>query len=121
MTKRNILMIIGVIFIALGLIGFINDPVFGIFEVNSIHNIVHMLIGGIALAFSQKGMDPAVGGKILVAINILLIASMLIVPQGNVMGLEVNPADHLLHGPLLLAALYVGFANERKSIIPESV
>ena len=67
MHRSQILLIVGLVFLALGVIGFINHPVFGVFEVNTMHNIVHLLLGGIALYFSTNDEKAATGGRVLAA------------------------------------------------------
>ncbi|MBX4196644.1 DUF4383 domain-containing protein [Candidatus Pacearchaeota archaeon] len=37
--------IIGIVLVLTGLLGFVNDPVLGIFNVNGLHNTVHILTG----------------------------------------------------------------------------
>jgi hypothetical protein len=119
MNGQGVLRILGIIFLALGVIGFFNDPVFGIFEVNTMHNVVHLLLGGIALYCSSSRDKTAVGGKILTFANILLIVSMMPVSSHQmVMGLDVNPADHLLHIPFLLASIWVGFFTHNRHANP---
>ena len=46
--------ILGAIFIIVGILGFIPNPLVsyrGLFEVNTFHNIVHIVTGGILLSF----------------------------------------------------------------------
>lgn len=51
---KKIAVVYGVVFIVIGLLGFIpafapNGMLLGMFEVNSAHNIIHLLTGAIAL------------------------------------------------------------------------
>ena len=52
-TADSLAKIFGAIFIIVGILGFIPNPLVsyrGVFEVNTLHNIVHLITGGILLA-----------------------------------------------------------------------
>ncbi len=102
--------IFGAALLAVGALGFFQDPVLGLFGVNAAHNVVH-LATGLALA-----VLAAAGGRVLTrglvalgaAYAIVTIAGLL-TGEGRVFGLvEVDAADHVLH--LLLTVLFFGLA-----------
>jgi H+/Cl- antiporter ClcA len=57
MTK-NILYVLGVVLTAVGIIGFFNNPVFGLFLVDTPLNILHLATGILAIVFASLGSIP---------------------------------------------------------------
>ncbi len=53
-TQKNWAIIIGVILIAIGLFGFFNNPILGLFKVNVLHNLVHLGTGLIFVIASRN-------------------------------------------------------------------
>ena len=57
MNTRTVSLLFGCIFVAVGLLGFIPNPLVatdGIFAVNGIHNMVHIITGGVFLIGAIK-------------------------------------------------------------------
>ncbi len=53
---RTVAVVFGAIYVLAGLAGFVlASPIFGLFEVNVLHNVVHLLIGAILLAVGFMG------------------------------------------------------------------
>jgi len=48
-------MVIGVVALLVGLIGFVSNPIFGVFGVNILQNIVHLAVGGLGVWVGMKG------------------------------------------------------------------
>lgn len=59
-TQRT-LSTVGVIFLALGIWGFFQNPILGLFAVDAAHNVVHLLSGVLALAFAASTEARAIG------------------------------------------------------------
>ena len=52
---RTVAAVFGAIYLLVGIIGFVlESPLFGLFEVNALHNIVHILLGAILLYGSMS-------------------------------------------------------------------
>jgi len=111
--------IIGVVLVAVGLIGFIPNPIASndpnaIFQVNAIHNIVHLLTGAAALyiAFGIEG-EARRGQALMVfgAVYALVLIATLVDPElfGLFADAPVNTADHVLHAALALGSIAVGY------------
>lgn len=101
---KKLAMVFGVVFVLIGLLGFFNDPVLGVFAVNGIHNIVHVLLG-LILIWGSKG-DAAKVLKIIAIVYFLvaILGFVLSPADGMLLGLvEVNTADNWLH--LVLAVV----------------
>jgi hypothetical protein len=119
--EQNVSMILGFIYIVVGIIGFIvsgfanitemtNKSIFGLFLVNPYHNIVHLgigvfwLLGAFALtAAGNEGLNIAIGGVYALAtvIGFLGYLNLLSIPAG------LN-GDNFLHLATALATLIFG-------------
>lgn len=117
MNKRQIIQITGVILILMGILGFMNNPVLGFFQVNPLQNLIYLLSGGAALylirAQGEKGAVQA--GKAL-AIVYAALTLLGLLTGGDILGLMVvNNADNLLHLVLTAVFAYVGYGHHLKS------
>lgn len=107
--------VFGVILLLVGILGFVpgvtsSGYLLGIFEVDIVHNIIHLLTGILALAFASGA--PREFFKIF-GIVYLLVAVVGIVQGDTVFGLfDVNGADHVLHVVIAVVALAVGFKKD---------
>ena len=54
-VQKTYAMVIGAVLVLVGLIGFVNAPIFGIFGVNAAQNILHLAGGALMLWFGNKG------------------------------------------------------------------
>ena len=112
-SVRKLAVIFGVAFIAAGIAGFIpglvtdGNLLLGIFEIDGMHNGVHLLSGIIALAsatqFSYARLYFQVFGVIYT-----IVALLGFITDGNMM-MHMNMADNLLHLVIGIASLYIGF------------
>ena len=132
--NRLVAYVLGAVYLLVGLVGFAVSSDFvnkntdkrllGIFEINGLHNVVHIAIGVALLAAARAGyraarsMNMAVGGVyLLVGILGLFIANN--TSSANI--LSLNGADNVLHlgSALVLLAVamsekdYVEVARER--------
>jgi hypothetical protein len=107
-------MVLGVVFVLVGILGFFSDPVLGIFDVDMVHNVVHILSGLVALAMASMGEASAkTYGKVFGMVYALVaILGFVMVTDGKLLGLmAVNPADTYLHVLLAVVLLYAGFSK----------
>ena len=103
-----------VAFIAAGILGFIPNPLvspYGIFAVNSIHNIVHILTG---VAFAVGAMTlgkPKLTLQIMGAVYAVVALLGFVLGGDMLLGLvRVNMADNVLHLIFAVAILAAGFS-----------
>lgn len=110
MAKKAVL-IFGVIMTLIGVIGFFNDPVIGLFEVDTFHNLIHLLTGIIAIGVAIKGEVAAQSfAKIFGILYLLLGVIGLFWPNDLFLGLiEINLADDILHIVLGVSLLFIGY------------
>jgi hypothetical protein len=70
--NRTVAAVFGVVYLIAGLTGFIlASPLFGLFEVNALHNIVHVAIGGVLLWAMMSGGTTVMANR---AIGVVLLA-----------------------------------------------
>ncbi|MEI8062162.1 MAG: DUF4383 domain-containing protein [bacterium] len=115
MNTSKFAKLFGGIMLVVGILGFVpgvtsGGHLLGIFEVDTVHNVIHILTGILGLAFantSPKGFFKAFG-------IVYLIVTIVGFVQGNtVLGLiGVNLADNLLHLVISVVALAVGFQKD---------
>ncbi len=116
---RKAAMAFGVVFVLIGLLGFVplfttasddgNRLLLGIFEVNAIHNVVHLASGVVALVAAGKAATSRLYFQVFGVVYALVTVLGFIMDP--VLGLiPVNLADNLLHVVIAGAALYLGFA-----------
>jgi hypothetical protein len=112
---RTVAAVFGAVYIVAGLAGFVLEtPLIGLFDVNVLHNVVHIVIGAILL-YSATSTPIAVMstrgvGALLVVLGVLGIP----VPDGfGLVPLGGNDIWlHLASGAILLAAGFLGTSSE---------
>jgi uncharacterized membrane protein YuzA (DUF378 family) len=127
-VNRVCALVLGVIFLILGLVGFVTPPenstgvqaIFGIFDSDTIHNIFYVLVGllGIISAFTGYFRTfNKVFGVLFILLGLLGLIPALYFPagsyghdQGLFLGLtHLNAGDHILHLIAGVIAAVVGF------------
>jgi hypothetical protein len=119
MSLKKASLAFGVVFLAIGVLGFVPaltamnadgmPLLLGLFMVGTIHNIIHLVSGIGALVGSKSNSYTKLYFQIFGAVYALVTIVGFI--QGNtVLGLiDVNLADNLLHLVIAAGALYLGF------------
>jgi hypothetical protein len=102
---------LGILYVAIGILGFIpgitsNGLLLGIFAVNTLHNIAHLLLGAVLIWASMSPAITTVNKAMAVVFGVLVIASFVapIVEQ-----LPLNPPDTILHLVSAAVTAYLGF------------
>ena len=122
MTAKTAAIIIGLLFIAVGLLGYVDNPVVGssegaIFHADSVHNMVHIISGVLFLlvAFAAPGSAGTflkLFGIVYLVIGIIGFVQYGTDGMGKVVGfLHVNGADNFLHVGLGLVIFLAGFSR----------
>ncbi len=123
--NRIVATVFGAVYLLVGLLGFAvtggvgfiateGGLLLGIFEVNPLHNIAHLLIGaallvaGLANARAAKGVNITVGAVYLL---LGIVGFFLVGTAANILAL--NTADHFLHLASAVVLLGVGLGTER--------
>jgi Domain of unknown function (DUF4383) len=115
--------LVGIVLLAVGLLGFVNNPIVGqpnaLFVTGAVHNVVHIATGLIALfiAFGLEGRAQVNG---VIGFGLLyLVVFVLLLVSPNMFGIldyPVNAADHVLHAGLAVISLAVGYTARNQSL-----
>jgi hypothetical protein len=107
---------LGAVLVLIGILGFLMNPILGIFEVNTLHNVIHLVSGAILIcAGVWSGTGAATTTNKVFGIVYLLVAILgFAMPDLTASLLSMEHADHLLadnmlHAVIAAAALIVGF------------
>lgn len=124
MKAKTAALTIGVIFLAVGLLGFVDNPIIGdsdnaIFHADTLHNWVH-IGSGILLTLVALAM-PASASAVLIVfgivyaiIGVIGFISVGSEGMGKVLGiLHVNGADNFLHVALGVIIFIAGMASRK--------
>lgn len=132
MLTRRFALIMGVLFLIVGILGFIpgitqmhgDDPrlsvegpghgyLLGIFHVNVLHNIVHILFGAWGI-FAAATFYAARGYARVVAVSYAVLAILGMIPVANAWNtfglIPIHGNDVWLHAIIAATASYFGFA-----------
>jgi len=123
--NRIVATVFGAVYVLVGLLGFAvtggigfiateGGLLLGVFQVNPLHNVAHILIGaalliaGIVSAAAAKTVNIVVGGAYLL---LGIVGFFLAGTAANILAL--NTADHFLHLASAIVLLGVGLGAER--------
>ena len=127
MSTQTAALVFGIVFILVGLAGFVASPpppgapplsvehghglALGLFAVNTVHNIVHLLFGVLGIAASRGAVMSSRAYFQMVAIAYTLLAVLGLIPATQTtFGLvPIWGADVWLHALIAIAAGYIGF------------
>lgn len=108
-------LVFGVVYLLVGILGFVlapdeGDKLFGVFQVNLLHNIVHLAVGALFL-FGSRTHAAAKQVNLLIGVVYGLVA---LLGFANILVedlLDANAADDFLHLASAVLALYFGTAG----------
>jgi len=129
MTAKSAALVFGLIFIAVGILGFIDNPIIGespdaIFHADTLHNGVHIGSGVLFLLIAMAAPGFTATFLMIFGIVYLLIGIVGLVTIGSdgmvkVLGvLHVNGADNFLHIALGIVIFIAGVAGRRTPAAP---
>ena len=104
--------LLGIVLTLIGIAGFFSGGMLFIFEVDRLHNVVHLLSGVLAIVSALVGTSSA--RMYLIAFGIIygLVTVLGFMTGGSILGLFMaNGADNYLHAGIALACLGVGFGS----------
>ncbi len=107
-------LVFGAVYLLVGLLGFVNDPILGIFDVNVLHNIVHLGVGAAWVVSSRdhataKAVSLAIGVVYLLVAVLGFVATDLTESLLDIGNNAQGTADNILH--LASGALGVFFGT----------
>jgi hypothetical protein len=126
MTAKNAALVIGLVFIAVGLLGFIDNPIVydspdAIFHADSTHNMVHIASGVLFVLIALASPASArtfmiVFGLVYLALGIWGMATIGSEGMTTLLGfLHVNGNDNYLHIALGIVILLAALASRRRT------
>ena len=125
--NRLLATVFGIVYVLIGIagffvtsgVGFFDTPgglLLGIFEVNILHNIAHLLIGAALLIAGLSGLRPARTVNSVIGALYLLLGIVGLFVIGSAFNiLAINGADNVLHFGSAVLLLAVGLGAERSS------
>ena len=121
-TPKTVSLVIGLAFLAVGLLGLILHPTGGtllnVFGVDLLHNLIHLAVGVAGIAAWFLGLvESRIFLKVLGVVYLILGVVGFIPPlfdnYGNLLGIvRINNADNLLHLVVGAIAAYFGFSPQ---------
>jgi hypothetical protein len=117
MSAKMAATVIGIGFVAVGLLGFFNNPVLGLFAVDTIHNLIHILSGVVLLAGAYSSLGSSMALKIVGIVYgiVAILGFFLVNDAGMLLGIfVVNNADKWLHVVLAVVILFAAFSLQEE-------
>ena len=123
--NRIVATVFGAVYLLVGLLGFAftggvgfiateGGLLLGIFEVNPLHNVAHLLIGAALLIAGLSNVRAAKTVNIIIGAAYLLLGVVGFFLDGTALNiLALNTFDHFLHLASALVLLGVGLGAER--------
>ena len=116
MTAKTFVLVLGVVLLAVGVVGWFtggHDHNLVVFGINMTHNLVHIASGVVALIMAKSGEKAAKTYCLLfgAVYGLVTVAGFLSVAPA-VKLLNLNSADNLLHLAIAAACLGVGFQSK---------
>lgn len=124
LTHMNIksgLLFLGLVLTAMGVVGFFNNPLVGLFEVDALQNIIYLVSGVVALFVGLSGEDEEVHqfSKVFGFVYAILGVVGLIYPGNTFFGFMINTvSSNVLH--IVLGAILLGMGYARHARLPSS-
>lgn len=111
---KNAALALGAVLTVVGILGFLMpSPLFGLFEVDTTHSIVHLATGLIGVWAAMSGPNAARMYLIVFGVVYGVVAALGFLTASPVLGLlHVNAADNWLHAVIAVASLYVGVSTK---------
>ena len=116
---KTFALVFGAVYLLVGILGLIlPNPLLGIFGVNTLHNVVHLLIGAawlVAATAAPMGENSSrVVSQVIGVVLVLLAIVGFVAPQTlkDLITAGYDPmADNILHLVTGALALYIGFGT----------
>jgi hypothetical protein len=119
---RTLAIIFGIVFVLVGIMGFMDTPLageMGIFQTDTLHDLVHILFGLILLGVAFTAPHRSAAWLTILGIVYLVLAVLgflLVGESGELLGLVLmNDNDHWLHVFLGVALILAGRTRNRTS------
>ena len=111
---KSVTWILGIVLVLIGVAGFFTNGMLLVFQVDTVHNIVHLLSGVVGIAAAASG--DKYSRLYLIGFGLVygLVTIVGFVNGGDILGLfTVNDADNYLHAAIAVVSLGVGFGSKK--------
>ena len=117
---------LGAAYVLVGVLGFVpavtvpngampgQGLLLGIFAVNAVHNLAHLILGGALVWAAYSGGSLRLVGRVLAVVFAILVVGSLVAPV--VEGVAINPPDTGLHLVSLLVTVAIGWMSPRRAM-----
>ncbi len=119
MPKARVVQVLSVVFILVGLLGLVTSPpnmaggmLIGLFPVNILHNLVHLLLGSWGLVAARTAAG-AVGYARIVGVLYLVLAVLAVIRPRTFGLIPIGGHDIWLHTVLGIVLCFVGFTGSK--------
>ena len=114
---KTVVKLFGWVLLVVGVVGFFNNPILGIFAVDTVHNLIHIVSGLVGIVMAGKGEGSAkMFAKVFGAVYALVAILGFVSSSDMILGLiSSNGADNWLHVALAVVFLAVGFGGGRSN------
>jgi hypothetical protein len=117
---RIIAILFGIAFIFAGVAGFLpaftnNGALFGIFEVDTMHNLVYIITGVIAIMAANSYQSTKLY-FIIFGVIYTLFALLGFVRNGDLFIMHANLADNFLHLAMGILLLFLGYYASKRTV-----
>jgi hypothetical protein len=124
-VNRLVGYVLGIVYLLVGVLGFVVTSGVGFastegktllgFELNPLHNIVHLLVGAFLLAGALKGVAAARNANLTVGVVYLVVGIIgLFILDSDANILALNSADNVLHLVSALLLLAVALTQDKR-------
>ena len=109
-VQKTYAMVIGVVLVLLGLVGFVNNPILGIFGVNIAQDLLHLVGGALILWLAMQGSAKAT--NMWTGIIALVVGILWFIPGADSLLVSIfgiNAAISYLHVAVGVVSLGVAY------------
>jgi len=127
MDVRRFAQVFGIVYLLVGVVGFFvtgfdnfagsQGDTLILFDLNPLHNIVHLAVGGLWL-YSSRSEETARSVTLLIGAvyAVVGVLGLFVTGDNGANILALNQADNLLHLVTAALALYVALAGRRRAV-----
>lgn len=115
----------GIVLVAVGLLGFISNPIVGptdaLIPTGTVHNVVHLVTGLLALyvAFGMRGAAQASATIGFGILYVVIFVAVLVSPTlFGLFSVAANVYLHVIHAALAVVSLAVGYMARNATAAP---
>ena len=102
--------VIGVVLLLVGILGFFMAPVLGIFEVNGLHNIVHLVTGAIFAWAGFMASAPTKKVNQWLGVIYIIVGVVGFFALQDLLALNMN--DNILHLVIGAVSAFIGWKKD---------